>query len=191
MPEVDKIKELTGNDHINMELKYQNSFTAQFRGFMWFNCNDLPAFSGDKGEHVYSRFLIVSCDNVVPDNQRDPELLEKLLAEKEIIVSVAIQYLQQAIKRDYKFTESERTIKNREDYKIRNDSLKLFLQECCVIGQGRVITSVFKEKYKNWCRDNRLEPEPANNINHILTNEYGVVKGKSYSDYYELTIKVN
>lgn len=44
LPEIDKIKELTGNDHVNMELKYQNSFTAQFRGFLWFNCNDLPSF---------------------------------------------------------------------------------------------------------------------------------------------------
>ena len=48
LPEIDKIKELTGADHINMELKYQNSFTAQFRGFMWFNCNELPSFSGDR-----------------------------------------------------------------------------------------------------------------------------------------------
>lgn len=44
LPEIDKIKELTGNDHVNVELKYQNSFTTQFRGFLWFNCNDLPSF---------------------------------------------------------------------------------------------------------------------------------------------------
>ena len=43
------------------------------------------------GKHVYDRFLIVSCDNVIPPEERDPELLEKLLAEKEIIVSVAIK----------------------------------------------------------------------------------------------------
>ena len=143
------------------------------------------------GQHVYSRFLIVSCDNVIPPEERDPELLEKLLAEKEIIVSVAIKYLQKAIARGYKFTESERTIKNREDYMIRNNSLALFLQECCIIGQGRTITSVFKEKYKSWCRDNNLEPEKSNDITRILVNDYGVVKSKSYSDYYELTISKN
>lgn len=118
-------------------------------------------------------------------------MLEKLLAEKEIIVSVAIKHLQNAINRDYKFTESERTIKNREDYAIRNNSLALFLQECCIIGQGRTITSIFKEKYKSWCRDNQLEPEKSNDISRILVNDYGVVKSKSYSDYYELTIRAN
>ena len=44
LAEIDKIKELTGNDHVNVELKYQTSFTTQFRGFLWFNCNDLPSF---------------------------------------------------------------------------------------------------------------------------------------------------
>ncbi len=143
------------------------------------------------GQHVYSRFLIVSCDNVIPPEERDPELLEKLLEEKEIIVSVAIKHLQKAIARGYKFTEGERTIKNREDYMIKNNSLALFLQECCLIGQGRTITSVFKEKYKSWCRDNNLEPEKSNDITRILVNDYGVVKSKSYSDYYELTISKN
>ena len=48
LPEIDKIKELTGSDHVNVELKYQNSFTTQFRGFLLFNCNDLPSFGGDR-----------------------------------------------------------------------------------------------------------------------------------------------
>lgn len=141
------------------------------------------------GSHVYSRFLVLSCDNVIPPEQRDPQLLEKLLEEKEIIVSDAIQHLQQAIQRDYKFTESERTIKNREEYMIRNNSLKLFLKECCIIGEGRTSTVLFKEKYKEWCKENKFEAERPNDISKILTNEFGVVKGKSYSEYYELTIK--
>lgn len=189
LPEIDKIKELTGGDHVNIEMKYQNSFTTQFRGFLLFSTNDLPAFGGDKGKHVYDRFIIISCDNPIPPEQRDPQLLEKLLEEKEIIVSVAIQHLQKAIARGYKFTESERTIKNREDYAIRNNSLALFLKECCIIGQGRTITSVFKEKYKSWCRDNNLEPEKSNDITRILVNDYRIVKRKSDRDYYELKIK--
>lgn len=43
--EMDKIKELTGGDRINIEEKYQNSRTIQFGGFLWFNCNELANFS--------------------------------------------------------------------------------------------------------------------------------------------------
>lgn len=141
-------------------------------------------------ENIYiGRFLILSCDNVIPIQNRDSQLLEKLLAEREVITSLAVKSLQETISRGYKFTESERTKKNREEYAIKNNSLKLFLQEYCVIGEGRTVTSVFKEKYKKWCKENNLEPEPANNINSILIQEYGVVKGKSYHEYYELSIK--
>lgn len=126
---------------------------------------------------------------MIPPEQRDPQLRQKLLEEKEAIVSFSIAFLLDAIKRGYKFTESKRTIKNREDYKIRNNSLELFLNECCEIGQGRTEVSTFKFRYKNWCYENNLTPEKQNDITKILVNEYNVVKGKSNTEYYELTIK--
>jgi len=141
------------------------------------------------GQHVYDRFLIVSCTNVIAPEERDPQLLDKLLEKKDIIASVVVKDLQNAIARGYKFTESERTKKNRKEYAIRNNSLALFISECCIIGEGRTTTAEFKKQYKCWCRENRLEPERANDISKILINDFKVVKGKSYSDYYELTIK--
>ncbi len=191
VPELDKIKELTGGDHINAEAKYQNSFSMQFRGFLWWNCNELPIISSnaDTGEHVFERLLILSCLNIIPEDQRDPQLLEKMLEEKEVIVSNAVEHLKKTITNGYRFTESERTIKNREEYAISNNSLALFLTECCVIGEGRTITSLFKEKYKAWCKENNLEPERPNSITKILENDFGVIKGKSGNEYYELKLK--
>lgn len=191
VPELDKIKELTGGDRINAEAKYRDSFSMQFRGFLWWNCNQLPSISsnGDTGEHVFERFLILSCMNIIPKEERDPQLLEKMLAEKEVIISNAVEHLKKTIKNGYRFTESERTIKNREEYAISNNSLALFLRECCVIGEGRTITSLFKDKYKSWCKENNLEAERPNDISKILINDFGVVKRKSSNEYYELTIK--
>lgn len=186
--EIDKIKELTGNDYVNIEAKYQNSFTSKFHGLMWFNCNDLPQFSGDKGEHVYNRFLILSCDNVIPPEKRDAELLDKLKKESDILVSVAIKFLIMAKENEYKFTESERTIANRKNYEIENNSLSLFLNSCCVVGDGKTTTKEFKQQYLHWCRENKLTPEKPNNISRILVNNFGVRKFKSNTDYYELTI---
>ncbi len=56
IPEIDKIKELTGNDHIRIENKYENAFTTQFRGFLWWNCNDLPSFGGDRRQSCVLSF---------------------------------------------------------------------------------------------------------------------------------------
>ncbi len=189
LSEIDKIKELTGGDRVNIEGKFQNSFSAQFSGFMWFNCNDLPAFSGDKGVHVYERFLILLCDNVIPPEKRDAELLDKLKAEGEIIVNTAIKVLQQSIARGYVFTESDRTKNNRKNYKIQNNSLSLFLQDCCIIGEGRVTKKQFKEAYKNWCKENNYIYERPNSINKILVEDFEVEEFKSNTEYYRLTIK--
>lgn len=189
LSEIDIIKELTGGDYVNLEAKYQNSFTTKFNGLMWFNCNDLPAFSGDKGTHVYERFIILSCDNVISPEQRDPELLEKLKEEVDILVSVAVKFLIKAIKNDYTFTESERTIKNRKKYELENDSLSLFIEKYCIVGEGRTTTKEFKQQYRQWCKENNLQAEKTNSISKVLKEKYDIEVYKSNTQYYSLTVK--
>ena len=141
------------------------------------------------GKHVYDRFIILSCDNVIPEEQRDSKLLEKLATESEYLICASIKCLRISIKNGYKFTESERTIKNREDYAIKNNSLALFLTECCDCGKGSTPTSIFKTKYKYWCKENKLPCEKPNSISKLLTEKFGVEKYKSNTDCYRLTIK--
>ena len=141
------------------------------------------------GEHVYNRFLILSCDNVVPEYKRDPELLDKLIAESDVIASVAVQYLIKAIERNYTLTESERAIANREEYKIKNNSLSLFLHECCNLEEGRTQVRIFKEKYIYWCKENGLPYEKPNSISKILKEEHNINIIKSNTEYYCLSIK--
>lgn len=189
LAEIDIIKELTGGDYVNLEAKYQNSFTTKYNGLMWFNCNDLPAFSGDKGSHVYERFIILSCDNVIPTEQRDPELLEKLKKEADILVSVAVKFLLKAIENDYTFTESERTISNRKKYELENDSLSLFIESCCVVGEGSISTREFKQQYQQWCKENNLRAERPNSIRKVLRDKCGIDSYKSNTSCYPITVK--
>ena len=65
----------------------------------------------------------------------------------------------------------------------------MFLKQCCEVSKGRTNVSYFKYKYKEWCKENNLVPERPNSITDILVNDFGIVKGKSGTDYYELTIK--
>ncbi len=189
--EIDRIKELTGGDRINVEAKFKDSCTIQYNGLLWWNTNELPSFSGDTGEHTFERFIILSCDNVIPEEERDSKLREKIYAEREVLVSVAVAYLKQSIERGYTFTESDRTKKNRENYEKRMNSLKYFLKECCEVGIGRTNTAEFKRKYYNWCDKNGLTPERQNSISKKLINDFGISRVKSSNEFYELTIKPN
>ena len=121
--EVNTLKNLTGGDNLFAEFKGKDGFSFVYDGLLWFNTNKLPYFRRDRGKHVYERFMIVRCPNIIPKEKRDPQLLDKLLNEKEAIVSVAIEYLKQAIERGYQFTESEFMTCERDDYEIENNSL--------------------------------------------------------------------
>ena len=191
LDEIDKIKELTGGDNINVEAKYKQGFQFKYRGLLWYNCNELPLFGGDKGKHVYERFIIISCDKPVPEEERDSDLLNKLKEEKEAVISLAVKFLQSAIKKGYKFTESEKVIANREEYITANNSLIAFVNECCDICKHKTPTGDFNRKYQQWCSDNGLRPEKKHSIKTILEETFGVTAQKSGVWYYELRITIN
>ena len=183
---MDKIKELTGGDSTRGEAKYQNSYQFRYKGFLLYCCNELPLFSGDRGQWVFDRFLIISCDNPIPKEKQDNDLVNKLLAEKEAIVSVAVRHLQKAITRGH-LTESAKVVESRKNYAIKNNSFALFLQEKCILHSGRTSRSVFNGVYKEWCKENNLAIEPMNQIKTML-EQRGITAMKSGEYYYPLTI---
>ncbi len=186
--EINVLKELTGGDDIYGNVKYKPQFSFKYNGFLWFNCNDLPLFGGDNGEHVYERFMVVTCNNVIPKEKRDSFLLNKLLSEKDIVASVCVKHLRLAINRGYKFVESEAMEIDRDLYRIQNHNLLAFLKETCSIGNGRTLRTEFNLRYFSWCRFNNYKPFGKNSITKILTEEYGVKLTKSNGDiYYELS----
>ena len=65
-------KALTGGDVISCEYKNKDIFSFLYKGVLWFNCNKLPLFGGDKGDWVYDRMLLIHCGKSIPENERDP-----------------------------------------------------------------------------------------------------------------------
>ena len=188
--EVNTLKNLTGGDNLFAEFKGKDGFSFVYDGLLWFNTNKLPYFRGDRGKHVYERFMIVRCPNIIPKEKRDPQLLDKLLNEKEAIVSVAIEYLKQAIERGYQFTESEFMTCERDDYEIENNSLLCFVSECCQIGNGYTRRSEFNKIYVQWCRINAVQPERSREIGNLLWKTYQLEASKRNGLYvYPLAIK--
>lgn len=187
--EINVLKELTGGDDIYANVKYKPQFSFKYNGFLWFNCNDLPMFGGDNGEHVFERFMVVYCNNVIPKEKRDSALLEKMLKEKDIIASVCVRYFQLAVMHGYKFAESTAMEENRKKYQIQNDNLLTFITENCVIGEGKTIRAEFNLRYFDWCTRNGYKPLNRNSISKTMTDVYNVQLYKTHGDLcYRLTL---
>ena len=164
---ITQFKLLTGGDDVDVEFKGKDSFNSGFYGLLVFCSNKYPLFSGDKGEHVYERLCIIPCDNVIPVEKRDALIFDKMLAEGDDIVSIAVQYLKQWINRGFVFTYPERCKEALKEYKVRNSPELMFYEECCVLCDKN--SNPYKaveiyDAFVEWCKRNCPDYKPSSKI---------------------------
>lgn len=174
-------KAVTGGGAIEAELKGKQPFSFVFTGGITFTCNAMPYIKDDKGSHMFERFLIIPCDNVVPLEKRDVKLLDKLVKEKEGIALWAIDGLKRLISNEFKLTVSQRCIDANENYRKMNDTFFRFISEHYIITNDKkdmIPKKVLEDSYLRFCNDNNLTPLEKKNIperaeaNGIILNKY-------------------
>lgn len=158
--EIKTLKRISGGDDINAEFKGQQSFSYAFKGLTWFCMNKLPRFSGDTGQWVYDRIMVVECPNVIPQHKQDKQLLDKMYAEREGIIQKAINALLRVIANGYRFSEPESVKVARRKYQAENSSVITFFEECMCLWPNRFLdingctTGKIHDAYREWCRRN-------------------------------------
>lgn len=152
--ELANFKKITGNDLIAFEQKGRDAISAHYNGVLLFASNVLPKFGGDKGDAVYNRMIIVPCENVVPKEARDDRIVEKFLTEREAIVAKAIVHLRLFIERGCNFDEPEVCGKMREKYRLDNEPILDFINDCAVPREktDHDLITTRTEMYEAYCR---------------------------------------
>ena len=157
--ELKTFKKITGGDSLFAEFKGQQAFEYTYNGLLWFCMNKLPRFGGDNGQWVYNRIMVVRCPNVIPKDQQDRRLLDKLHAERDGIVYKAIKAVQTVIRNGYRFSEPACVAMERENYMNENSTVISFFKECmCEWPTGKInchcTTGRIYKVYNAWCGDN-------------------------------------
>jgi phage/plasmid-associated DNA primase len=122
--------------------------------------NELPRFSGDRGEWVYDRIAVIRCNNIIPEEKRDAELIDKLFSEREAILNAyLLPALHEVINNKYKFDIPASCISEMNTYKRDNNPVLRFYTECCTNRPNGKITDNCTTKkmydvFKAWCKDN-------------------------------------
>jgi P4 family phage/plasmid primase-like protien len=179
-------KQLTGGDTINIEFKGMSSFNYLYKGVLWFNCNELPQFSGDQGKWVYDRFMIIYCNNVIPKEKQDPYLLDKMKKEKNTIIKLALMSLKQLMDNKFKLEEPSRSKELRDQYEIKNNTLLTFVEKYCEIKEDikhyeRLKKTEFRQAYDNYIKlyCNGKGKVTGERMDKILAKHYGETYRKS------------
>lgn len=175
------LKEITGGDQLSAEFKGKDRFSFSFKGVLMFACNNLPYIKGDTGQHLFDRFLIVPCNNVIPVEQRDPLLIDKLMKDKNYIFQWALRGLERLIKQNYKFSYAEALEKQKENYMLASDSVRAFVKEGYdITGQStdRIKSTELYKAYETYCLENENRTCCSEEFAKRLENNHGVVKYK-------------
>lgn len=159
-------KAATGEDYITAERKNKDPFSFRPYARFLFSCNEIPRNYGDRSDGFYRRLIIIRFDHSVPKAKRDPNLPEKLAAERDGILMWALAGLHRLIEQNYQFTETEATEEELRRYRIESNSALLFVEECCVVDSdaGSVREEVF-DRYRDYCSRNGLRAMSQTNFN--------------------------
>ena len=85
-----RVKMLTGGDPITARHLYQGFFTFQPTCKLWFVANDLPGVRGT-AEAFWRRVHVIPFEVIIPKDERDEGLIEKLKAEAPGILAWAVR----------------------------------------------------------------------------------------------------
>ena len=135
----------------------------------------------DTSDGFFRRQLILSAKPKDPTRTDDPNIIERILSEKELIFLWALHGLERLIKNNYKFTVSEQSKRNIELAKRENNNIISFMESGRVVidhSNTRYITArELYNVYQDWCHDEMDKPRQPKTFTRFLhDNErrYGI-----------------
>lgn len=167
------IKAITGGDAISAEFKGKDVFSFKPFCKLIFSTNTLPQFK-DISDGFFRRIIIVPFEKQfsIKDGTADINLEEKLKKELPGIFNLAIKGFYRLHSKDYRFTESKKITKLRNQYITMSNPFEAFWDECIFfkVSEDKSIwetKSAVYQAFINWCKAN-------NHIKyaHISTNKF-------------------
>ena len=139
-------KEVTGGDVVSIEEKYCNPEHVVIQSKLLFLGNFLPYDIPDD-DALYDRIKLLEFSYCVPKDKRDPELQQKLYAEKDIFAWWALKGALRYLKNGYRFTE----LPDQTDIRMIGNPVARFLNKHLEAGPQNVYVPKI-ELYSSFCR---------------------------------------
>ena len=150
------IKMLTGGDTLKARFMREDfwSFDPTFKLFV--ALNHRPTIVGS--DHaIWRRVRLVPFSVVIPDEQQDKQLGEKLKAERAGILNWLIQGCLDW--QEHGLTEPEAVRVATNDYRAEQDLVAAFVDECCTMNpNAKVLSGDIYNAYATWCKNSHEEP---------------------------------
>jgi len=165
-------KQLVSGEAVEARQIYGEPFIMTDYAKLIFNCNVLPK-DIEHTKAYFRRFIIVPFDVTIPEEEQDPQLAQKIIAEE---LSGIFNWILDGLKRllqNKKFTECKQVNQQIEQYKQESDSVWQFINDHgyqAHLSQHEQIKNLYIE-YRGYCRENGHSPlKKTNFIKRIKAN---------------------
>jgi P4 family phage/plasmid primase-like protien len=146
------IKDLTGSDPQTTRRMREDEWKFEYTHTLFIHTNHKPEIR-DPGIGMWRRIRVIPWNQTIPDNERDPLLLDKLYTEASGIlnwlVAGAIMFLTKGINQ-----EPTSVIQATAEYKNESNEFSKFVDDSTIRGKGGEIKPAeLYQEYIKWCKN--------------------------------------
>jgi len=181
---VNRIKEVTGGDSVDIERKFKNPFRTKLYAKLIFSTNQIPIVH-DKSLAWYRRVYLIEFPEVI--EEPDPSILDKLITEEELsgLAWKCCQILKYLAERGFVFTFDINVKKVAEIYEDLSNPLHKFLRENTKEDpDGFIFKFEFRDRFWEWLNVNKLRKWGEREIGVEMKQRYDE-KRIEKEDYYD------
>jgi putative DNA primase/helicase len=142
------VKQMTGGDRLKARFMRENFFEFESTFKVWLAANHKPTIKGT--DHaIWRRIKLIPFDVQIPEPERDKDLADKLATELPGILNWAIKGCLEWQR--IGLAEPEEIKKATAAYRAEMDIIADFLEECCDIEAGLMVSAkALFNAYKRW-----------------------------------------
>ena len=170
-PEIDAsiFKQMVSGEPIEARLPYQVPFIMEDYAKLIFNMNKLPV-DVEGTEAYFRRFLIIPFNVTIPEEERDPQLAQKIIDNE---LSGVFNWVLEGLNRlltQKRFTHSEEVDKLLAQYRMESSSVQLFLNDAqyCQSTESCMGYRQLYDEYKCYCKEFNYRAETEKHFSHEL-----------------------
>lgn len=169
-------KMIAAGESVTIKELYSDKTEVHINAKLITACNKMP-ITYDSSNGTYRRILYIPFDATFPNP--DPELADRILADEVPgIIAWAVLAYKRLRANKYKFTVSERSEKQVEEYKSENP-IHLFVDDCVDYKLDSMLSMADLYKcYSSYCKENNYTVVQPN----VLSRELKSVLNRSFQD---------
>jgi P4 family phage/plasmid primase-like protien len=174
------VKLLTGQDTVTGRRLYEEQFDFMPEAKIWLRTNNRPEIRGTDNA-IWRRVIALPFNHIIPENEKDSGLREKLRAEREGIFRWMIEgYMDYAANGIFKAPSVQQAIK---EYRHEQDIYgRFFEEECAFDPQYSIRRDALYNNFKNWFEEVKggtaRAPSAKNFKAELLKRYTAVYEGK-------------